>query len=466
MREAEVVVVGAGPAGLSAAVAAAQAGAEVVLVDQSLRPGGQYFRQLPPGFQGNGRPDWGTDEEKGRALLDDLSRQKIEILADTVAYAMVADKTLSLAQQTSSFQLKGQRLILATGAYERPVPFPGWTLPGVFTAGALQTLVKIQRVLPGRRIMVAGSGPLLYVVAATLLDAGAELVALVEAAQVRSGWRQSPRLWRSWQPLLRGLEYLRQVRDAGAPVLFNHAVVRATGDEQVRQVTVMRVDDTWRPQPGSEQDFEVDALCVSYGFLPSAELARLAGCQVEYRPELHAYVPVHDGNMETSLPGVFVAGEVAGTGGAGIAMAQGQIAGIVAANQLGYAGEPGVARQLQAARKGLAGLERFRDAMNETFALRPGIWDLATEDTIICRCEEITKGEIRAATQEGSLSSREVKLRTWAGMGPCQGRFCTHAILQIMAEVTEVEVSEIPPPRVRPPVHTVPVLAMSDLLAD
>lgn len=460
MRRVEVAVVGAGPAGLSAALEAARAGAEVVLIDQYLRPGGQYFKQLPPGFEGNGRPDWGDDEAKGKALLQDVSSENVELLTDTTVFALYPEKTLALARQESFFRLQAEKLIFATGAYERPVPFPGWTLPGVFTAGAVQTLVKIQRVLPARRILVAGSGPMLYLVAATLVDAGADVVALAEAAQLRTGWRQIPRLWRNWQPLLRGMEYLKQLRDAGVPVLTGQTILRAEGDEQVERAVVVEVDDDWHPVAGTEQSHDVDAVCVSFGFLPSVELVRLAGCDMIYEPELGGFVPAHDEEMETSEPGVFVAGEVAGIGGAGIAMAQGQIAGIAAARQLGYADDEANGR-LQAAHKELAGLEKFRAAMNDMFALRPGIWNLMENDTLVCRCEGVTQGELRDAAEESALTTREVKLRTWAGMGPCQGRFCEDVVLRIMAETKGVAIGEIPQPRTRPPVHTVPAPALT-----
>jgi NADPH-dependent 2,4-dienoyl-CoA reductase/sulfur reductase-like enzyme/bacterioferritin-associated ferredoxin len=462
MREVEVAVVGAGPAGLSAAVEAARAGAQVVLMDQYLGPGGQYFKPLPPGFTGNGRPDWEEDEEKGKALLQGITSERIRVLTGTVVYSIEPDGILSLAREGHGLRLKPQKLILATGAYERPVPFPGWTLPGVFSAGAVQTLVKIQRVLPGRRIMVAGSGPLLYSVASMLLDAGAEVTALVEAARLRTSWRQIPRLWRNWQPLLRGLEYLKHLRDLEVPVLTAHTILRAEGKEKVDRAVVVEVDDNGQPLPDTGRNYDVDAVCVSFGFLPSIELVRLAGCEIIYQPERGGFVPVHNEQMETSLSGVFVAGEVAGIGGAGIAMVQGRIAGIAAARQLGYLSDGEAEEQIRSAHSELAGLERFRKAMNEMFALRPGIWNLMQDDTIVCRCEEVTKAEVRQSAQESALSAREVRLRTWAGMGPCQGRFCTDVVLRIMAETKGVEIDGIPQPRVRPPVHTVPVSILTE----
>lgn len=462
MREVEVAVVGAGPAGLSAAVEAARAGAQVVLMDQYLGPGGQYFKPLPPGFTGNGRPDWEEDEEKGKALLQGITSERISVLTGTVVYSIEPDGILSLAREGYGLRLKPQKLILATGAYERPVPFPGWTLPGVFSAGAVQTLVKIQRVLPGRRIMVAGSGPLLYSVASMLLDAGAEVTALIEAARLRTSWLQIPRLWRNWQPLLRGLEYLKHLRDHDVPVLTGHTILRAEGTEKVDRAVVVEVDDNGQPLPDTGRNYDVDAVCVSFGFLPSIELVRLAGCEIIYQPDRGGFVPVHNEQMETSLPGVFVAGEVAGIGGAGIAMVQGRIAGIAAARQLGYLSDGEAEEQLRSAHSELAGLERFRKAMNEMFALRPGIWNLMQDDTIVCRCEEVTKAEIRQSAQESALSAREVRLRTWAGMGPCQGRFCTDVILRIMAETRGVEIDGIPQPRTRPPVHTVPVSILAE----
>lgn len=459
MREVQIAVVGAGPAGLAASAEASKAGARVLVIDQSPQPGGQYFKQLPPEYSGNGRPDWEGDESKGKALLQAIRSNSIEVLLDTTVLEVQPDKTLVLACEDHFFRVKPEKLILATGAFERPVPFPGWTLPGVFSAGALQALVKIQRVLPGRRILVAGSGPLLLLTASMLVDAGAEVCAVLEASRWTSGWRESPKLFRHLPALRSGLKYMINLNRAGVPILSRHTIVRAEGDQQVRQAVIARVDTDWKPIKGTEREYRVDAVCVSFGFLPSIELAQLAGCQLEYNSRLAAFSPTHDQYLESSVPGLFVAGEIAGIAGASVAMAQGAIAGLMAAKQLGFV-RPSFEARLVAAKAELARLNKFRQGLDSKYEMRPGIWTLMEDDTIVCRCNEVTAGQLRRAAEESALDEREVKLRTSAGMGPCQSRFCGDSIRQMISRVHGVRVDQIPLPRTRPPARPVPLAAL------
>mgnify|MGYP005843741403 CR=1 FL=1 len=460
MLQTDVAVVGAGPAGLAAAAAASSAGARVVLVDRYARPGGQYFIQPPSGCRASGRPDWGQNEDRGRQLLAAIENGNVTLLADTTVFASDQDQTLHLASPDRSLSLQPRKVVLATGAYERVIPFPGWTLPGVFTAGAMQSLVKTQRVLPARRVVVAGSGPLLYAVASTLVDAGAQVVALVEAGRWSDIFSHLPTLARNWSLSMTGARYLVHLRRAGVPMLMRHAVLRAGGDGQLERVTVGPLDHKWSPTAGAQRRFEADALCLNYGFLPSTDLPRMLGCEMQYRPALGGYVPVCNQAMETSVSGVFVAGEAAGIGGAAVAMVQGEIAGLAAARQLGLVPERKAEARLAKLRNQLARLSSFRDAMSQVFGLRPGILDLTADDTIVCRCEEVTKAEIRRAALESRPSLREVKYRAWSGMGPCQGRFCAEVVQRIVAEVHGVAVEQVELPRVRPPVGTVSVAAL------
>jgi len=460
MRRTEIAVVGAGPAGLSAAVSAARAGARVTLIDRYTQPGGQYFRQFPLGFRAASGPGWGDDEAQGRKLLAGLQMKNLEVLCDTAVFDAKADGTLELATADHSFALQAEKLILATGASERVIPFPGWTLPGVFTAGGLQNLVKTQRILPGRRIAVAGSGPLLYAVAALLIDAGAEVVALVEAGQPAEAAKHWPSLFANRTLAFAGARYLSKLWRTGVPVLSRHAILQAEGKGQLERVAVGKLDAEWHPQARPPTYFEVDALGLNFGFLPSIELARLLGCQIVFRPPLGGYTVAHNARMETSRPGIFVAGEAAGIGGASIAMLQGEMAGLAAAQQLEYLSEAQAEQHLRVLGRRLARQERFRDAMNAVFGLRPGIYDLIRDDTIVCRCEEATRAAIIRAAMESTPSLREVKCRTWAGMGSCQGRFCAETIQHLTAEALGVSVADLSFPRVRPPLGTVPVAAL------
>ena len=322
----DVAIVGAGPAGLAAAVAARASGASVVVVDEYAAAGGQIWRRR---FDGSG-----PLPAEARARIAAFEGSGATLLAGRTVWGVPEPGVLFLADSGSGSGSGGgdsgsgdgpgrvvaRAIVLATGAYDRPVAFPGWTLPGVMTAGGAQALAKGQGVLPGRRVLLAGAGPFLLPVAAQLAAGGAELVAVVEATRRRE-WLAAGRRMAAYPDRL--AEYLRY-RMKVPKVVWGHVIVRAQGDQRVRRATIARADSEWAPA-GRERSFEVDAVCTAYGFTPSVELARALGC------ELGADGVAHGEDMATSVPGVFVAGEAAGVGGAELALVEGELAGWAAA---------------------------------------------------------------------------------------------------------------------------------------
>lgn len=333
-----VVVVGAGPAGIAAALAAADAGVPVLLVDAGPAVGGQYHRQLPDDFRAE-RPEaiqhgWSSfTRQRERIQQHDL----ITHLADTSVWAIEPVETgQRLHLQTGPADASGRELtvvetsalVLATGAYDRALPFPGWDLPGVYTAGAAQALAKGQRVAVGKRVLLAGTGPFLLPVAESLLGVGARPVALLEAnslATVTRGWLRNPLVARG--KLGEGARYAAMLARHRIPVHHGQTVVAAHGTDRVEAVTVARLDSEWQVVPGSERRVEVDAVCVGFGFTPNLELAVTAGCALD------PFVVVDDDQC-TSIPGVFAAGEITGIAGAVPSAAEGRVAGAGAASSV------------------------------------------------------------------------------------------------------------------------------------
>lgn len=436
----ELAVIGAGPAGLEAALAAAETGVEVLLFDSYARPGGQYLKQLPVAFRETGR----ALHPEAQALFDRLGHAAgIRHLADTVVWGifpaeMDGDWLLALSGPGGSRQVRAGAVILATGAYDRPVAFPGWTLPGVLTAGAAQTLLKNQRVLPGRRILVSGSGPLQLAVAAQLVRAGAEVAGLLEAAPLdwRRGLRHAPALWGQWARLAEGWDYWRTLRRAGVPLRFGWAVIEAQGEDQVQAAVIARLDDTGQPRPGTAQTLAVDTVITGYGFIPATQLSRQAGCQHVYRPEQGGYVPERDEWLQTSCPGLYSVGDGAGIGGAPLARLEGKIAGLAAAVRLGHLQQAAAEITKAGQQPALARERRFAGLLHDLFAPRPGLFNLAIENTIICRCEEVRLDGIRQAIQDGAVYANAVKGITRAGMGNCQGRICAELVARAIAAET------------------------------
>ncbi|RSM49006.1 FAD-dependent oxidoreductase [Amycolatopsis balhimycina DSM 5908] len=400
-----VVVIGAGPAGLAAAEQALRAGAEVAVLDQADAPGGQYHRTQAGarhGFEALlSRCEWWPE-----STVWALDGRRVHVLRGP------ADGT-----GRRRHVLEPDALVLATGAHDRVLPFPGWQLPGVFTAGAAQALAKGEWVAAGRRVLVAGAGPFLLPVAESLLDVGAEVLAVLEAnpaSTVLKGW--------SWRAAAHVGKTGELVRYAGTlarhrvPYRMGRAVVEARGDDRVREVVTARVRADWSVVPGTERTYAVDAVCVGHGFVPQPELAVAAGCALD-----GGFVRV-DGDQRTSVPGVFAAGEITGIGGAVTAAAEGAVAGCVAA---GGRPAPALLRTRDRARAFAGRLA----AAHPIGAAWPG-WLRA--DTIVCRCEETTYGDLKnAAAGPAAPGPHALKLGTRAGLGPCQGRMCGPAVADL-----------------------------------
>ncbi|MCC7485223.1 MAG: (2Fe-2S)-binding protein [Burkholderiales bacterium] len=356
--------------------------------------------------------------------------------------------------------LRARAIIVASGAYERVIAFPGWDLPGVMTPGGAQTLVRNQQVPPPGRIVFAGSGPFLLAVAKTLIGAGARPSAIYEARRPLEWLRHAPRLWGHWDRIGEALHYRRLLREAAVPVRFGCIVVRAEGSGVLERVVLMRCDGDGRVLPGTEEVERADTLCVGYGFVPSVELTRLLGCAHRYGARRGGWVPEHGEDMEASVAGVFVAGEVAGIGGAYAALAEGRLAGLAAARRLGLRVADA---DLAAARGERAIRRRFGELVNDAFALKPGVYDPIASDTVVCRCEEVTAGEVREAAAGWGPDVNFVKGVTRCGMGYCQGRICGGMVEELTARTLGCGREALGAFRVRPPLKPI---AMSTLAGE
>jgi NADPH-dependent 2,4-dienoyl-CoA reductase/sulfur reductase-like enzyme len=375
-----ILVAGAGPAGLAAAVTAARAGAAVTLVDALPEPGGQIWRG-----QWHGPPHGAAG-----AWFRDLRASPVELRLGRRVITAPAAGWLGLLGAGGAETLPYDRLILATGARERFLPFPGWTLPGVLGAGGLQALVKGGLEVAGKRVVVAGSGPLLLAVAALLRARGARVLAVAEQAGLGALLALAPGLLRRPRLLAQALPWSTLPLRAGA------WVTRAEGEGRLQRV--------WLRSPSGTRALETDFLACGFGLVPNLDLAQMLGCAL--REGLVAVDPL----QRTSLPGVFAAGESTGIGGADKAVAEGRIAGLAAAGLLDAA-----RRQLPAAGRTRA----WGRALAAAYALRPELRALAQPDTILCRCEDLAVGAL-----QGFSRGRDARLQARCGMGRCQGRTC------------------------------------------
>ncbi len=452
----DVAVVGAGPAGLSAAIAAADAGARVVLLDAEAVVGGQFWRH-PAGAGRNG----GVSDDEVGALHHDLrgyrelrgriaeheSVGRITHLAvaevwaaehlehngsdasagrDGSRYALHAVQAVAgrRTKRFSAVTINARSLVLATGAYDLQVPFPGWDLPGVMTAGGVQSLLKGHAVLAGRRVVLAGTGPFLLSVAAGLARSGAAVLGVFEASRL-GGWLRKPRALRAaGSKLVEGAGYAGTLARHRVGYRTGWTVVRADGGEELERVTVAPLGPDGRPLANRSRTIEADVLAVGWGFAPQLDLPLALGCATADDAS-GLPVVVADPAQRTTVPGVYAAGEICGVGGASLARVEGEIAGGAAARELTAAGRrvpaPRLARRREA-------LRAFASALQRVYPV-PEHWiGGLDDDTIVCRCEEVTAGAIRRAAQrDGAADERTARLLVRPGMGWCQGRICGYA---------------------------------------
>ncbi len=418
-RTSDVLVVGAGPAGLSAAIAAAEAGADVVVLEERSATGGQYAKPLADSYT-DAAPD--AQFRLGTQLRERALAAGAHIETEATVWGGFAADEIATLVQGRAVTFRPRRLILAPGAHERPVPMPGWTLPGVMTTGSLQTLVRAQRVCPGERVLIAGSGPLNLQLACELLASGVKPLAVVEAAPrpTTAAWRDAWAMARAAPDLVReGFGMLLTLKRAGVPVLWSARVKRLYGEDRVQSAFVAgkTIDGT----------YDVDVVALNLGFQPEIGLARALGATQRYVDVgLGHLASETDVDGRTSVTGVFAVGDGASLGGSRVAMARGRLAGLAAARDLGLSTPDDTTT-----RAALARASAFQDALWRLFRpikLRPGS---LTDDTIICRCEEVTAGQLRAELAGGLTSLAALKKATRAGMGRCQGRFCSATIARL-----------------------------------
>ncbi|AJT69175.1 hypothetical protein T261_7578 [Streptomyces lydicus] len=484
----DLAVIGAGSAGLAGAVTAAELGLSVALLDSSPQTGGQFYRH-PAQAIGAVRPealhhDWPAFAELRRRL----ERSEVRHLSGHHVWAVTKEHgdgkengdrkgdggltaqgdvwavhavTGADGAEGRPVRVRARAVLLATGAYERQLPFPGWTLPGVVGAGGAQAMLKSGLVLPGKRIVVAGSGPLLLAVASSLAAAGAQVPAVIEASGYL-GYARHPRaLAANPQKLVEGAVHGAALLRHRVRLRTRSAVTEVHGTDRVEAVTVTRLDRDWRPVRGTGRRIACDALAVGHGLAPQIELATALGCAT--RPTADGTTALALGGLqETSVPGVWAAGETGGIGGAQLARTEGELAGIAVA--AGLYGRPYREGRIRALQRRRDRMRAFAEAMAASHAPAAGWTDWLTDATDVCRCEEVTAGRIReAVTDLGARDAHTVKLLTRAGMGWCQGRMCGTAAACLAASEGQLRRAVEPPAERRPFAVPVPLSALASL---
>lgn len=437
----DLAVVGGGPAGQAAAEQAVRAGLRVAIIDEQPRMGGQILRQPPTAFRvANwlpGRVYRGVKAQLARAQ----ALAEITWLGRTSVIGLLRPDfgepgfVLRLSAPEGGQAISARRVLVAGGCYDMPVPLPGWTLPGVMSAGGVQAFIKSQQLVAGERFLLAGTHPLQLLVADQILSAGGQVAAILFAQPLSAALG---RLLRAPGTALRHAGKLAlaaasvvRLKRAGVPLLFGRTVARVLGTDHVDAAVVARIGP--RELRAEAEPIACDRVALCFGFLPQSDLPRMAGAAMHWAAPAGGWAADHDAWMRSSEPDLYVAGETTGVGGAEIALREGRLAGLGVAIDAGRLAPAAAAAMAAGTRRELDSLRRFAAMLDSVASPRDYLALLPEEDTLICRCEDVSLGAIAAARAAGASHANAVKLVTRAGMGLCQGRSCEHMLLRLMA---------------------------------
>jgi thioredoxin reductase len=441
----DVVVIGAGPAGLAAAATTADAGLSTLLLDENVGPGGQVWRAIAstPVIE---QDRLGVDYWAGADLVRAVRSSGAEIIQRATVWSLDRHLEIGVSVGGASVFVKARRVIVATGALERPFPIPGWTLPGVMTAGAAQTMLKSSALVPDERTVVAGQGPLLWLLAAQILRLGGRIDRILDTTGRRNYFSALPHVFAFLTSpyFAKGLALMREVR-AKVPVVSAVSELVAAGDGQLATVSYVA--------GGRRETMPTDLLLLHQGVVPNVNLAMAAGVEHRWDERQLCWSPVLDQNGNSSIEGVAIAGDGAGIGGAEAAVFRGRIAARAAVDALAPAAAAKLA-SMAALRTGLARAERGRVFLDTLFRPLPQ-FRIPSGDTIVCRCEEVTANDILDSVAIGATGPNQLKAYRRTGMGPCQGRLCGLTVTELMAQARGKSPQEIGYYRLRAPVKPI-----------
>lgn len=454
MSTFDVVVIGAGPGGIKAALTAAERGLSTALIDEQLSLGGQIYRNVDAVDDGI-QSILGPDYLHGRTLTAQLQDSTVTHILGASVWQISDDIEIAYLQGGVSRTLRARHLILATGAMERPSPMPGWTLPGVMNAGAAQIMMKTAAAIPSGNVVLVGDGPLLLLVGKQLLDAGASLKGLIQTSpitQVTKAIRHLPKALLAPGYLIKGLLLLAQLRQGRVPFFRTAEAVSILGTDRVDGVSFLR--------KGVRMELAADTVLLHHGVIPNVQITRMLRLEHHWDLDQKAWRPSCDPYGRSSNSSISICGDGAGIAGALAAEASGTMAGLDACFALGNLAESEreelARRPARAHRRHL----RIRPLLDTLY--RPPEWlSTPSDETIVCRCEEVTAGQIREMARLGCTGPNQTKFFSRSGMGPCQGRMCGVTVSSILAAENGCSIEETGYYRIRPPLKPIPLLALS-----
>ena len=456
MKDYDFAIIGAGPAGLSAAVLGAELGLSTVLLDEQASPGGQIYRaveQAPKSLQSILGPDY----SHGVQLVRSLRNSEVDYQPNASVWQLNREREIGLLQNGQARFIMATRVLIASGALERPFPIPGWTLPGVMTAGAGQILLKAGSLLPQQSVVLAGCGPLLYLLAWQYLQAGVSISALLDTtpkANYRAAAPHLPGLLGLPAYLRKGLSMLKAIRAAGIPYHKHITGLRALGEQQLEAVEY--------EQNGRWQRLDASLLLLHQGVVPNVQMSRVAGCEHIWGEDQLCWKPKLDAWGNSTIEDLMIAGDNGGILGARAAKLSGQLAALDCAYKLGKLQQAERDRRAAPLHKQINKERKARRFLDVLYKPLPQFRSPPDDNTLVCRCEEVTAGEIRRTVELGCLGPNQTKSFCRAGMGPCQGRLCGLTVAEVIAQKRGVSVSEVGYYRLRPPLKPITLGQLAD----
>lgn len=457
----DVIVIGAGPAGMTAGACLAEMGLKVLTLDEQSRPGGQIYRNIDNASEEN-LTRMGDDYRHGRKLSERFRKSGAEYLGGSSVWNIEPEGRVCFSRDGLSERITANYVIIATGAMERPVPIPGWTLPGVFGAGAVNGLAKEADLTPSGKVVLAGSGPLLLLEAGLLLEKGVDVAAILETTSKLpspSIISELPKALLGTGFLLKGVKMLQDIRKTKVPHYKGITNLRAVGDNFVTGVEA---------DCGSERiSLDADMLLLHFGVIPETHIFRLLKCHMTWHEKYRYWYPETDEWGRTNHERILAAGDGTGVSGATAAEYKGEITALEVACRLGIIPDYERDRLAAPLRKAVAGDGYPRPLVDAFFAFDPTSFTF-DDSTTLCRCENVTVGDVREIVAQGVTDLNEVKAITRCGMGPCQGRMCGPVLGEIVAAEQSVSVPEAGQLTIRPPLKQIPLgeLAAMDIVAD
>jgi NADPH-dependent 2,4-dienoyl-CoA reductase/sulfur reductase-like enzyme len=452
LASSQVIIVGAGPAGVRAAEALVTAGLRPIMIDEGTCDGGQIYRRQPTGFVRSYKTLYGTEANRARNLHQSFEslRESIDYRPETLAWGLW-EKQLYVSSGNRGEAFDFSALIVAGGATDRLMPVPGWELAGVYSMGAAQIALKAQAVAIGRQVVLMGSGPLLYLVANQYLDAGANVAAVVDTAPTGSRFKALPLLFARPGLLAKGISLAARLRFNGVPVYRGATPLSIKGDASNGVGSVR-----FRSRTGSEREISCDAIALGWHLRPESQLADLARCDFHFDPVTHQWLPSIDTDGRSSISGVYLAGDGVRLLGAEGAEIAGRLAALAVLNDLGHAAPVDERVRL---RRRLDVMDRFHRGLAVAFPWQPAAVRELADDAVICRCESITAGDIRETIRvKGAVEVNRTKALCRVGMGRCQGRYCSDAAAEIIAAETNSSVEQVGRLRGQAPIKPLAVL--------